>query len=240
MSELAETADRNAERGADRGIEETDAIEAKLDGMRRFYTPLVSDTMERLGMKSGALHHSIQPVLSDPTLKVCGLAYPCRVVPTREYVEIDRLLEMVDSIPRLSFVVVSADNDIGAALWGGLMSARARSRGAVGAVVNGGVRDIEQIASLGFPVFGSYRCIPDIRRRGYMAKYNVPVYSGGQTIVPGDVVFGDANGVLVIARERFDRVYDELERAYGEEQQTHSRLVGGTGAQEVFKEFGRF
>jgi 4-hydroxy-4-methyl-2-oxoglutarate aldolase len=217
-----------------------DAIEEKLDGMRRFYTPLVSDTMERLGMKTGALHHSIQPVLPDPSLKVCGLAYPCRVIPTREYIEIDRLLEMVDSIPRNSFVVVSADQDIGAALWGGLMSARARARGAVGAAVNGGVRDIEQIAALDFPVFGSYRCITDIRRRGYMAKYNVPVYSAGQTIVPGDVIFGDANGVLVIARERFDRVYAELERAYGEEQQTQRKLVDGTGARDVFKEFGRF
>jgi regulator of RNase E activity RraA len=215
-------------------------LDEMLAGMRRFYTPLVSDTMERLGMKSGALHHSIQSILPDPALKVCGLAYPCRVVPTSEYVEIDTLLEMVDSIPLDAFVIVSADTDIGAALWGGLMSARARSRGAVGAAVNGGVRDVEQIASLGFPVFGSYRCITDIRRRGYMAKYNVPVYSGGQTIVPGDIVFADANGVLVIPRERFERVYDELERAHAEEKRTHEGLVGGTGAREVFDRFGRF
>jgi 4-hydroxy-4-methyl-2-oxoglutarate aldolase len=221
-------------------MDDDDAIVAKLEGMKRFYTPLVSDTMERLGMKTGAMHHSIQPVLPDPAMKVCGLAYPCRVIPTREYVEIDRLLEMVDSIPKWAFVMVSADQDIGAALWGGLMSARARSRGAVGAVVNGGVRDIEQIAALDFPVFGAYRCITDIRRRGYMAKYNVPVYSGGQTVVPGDIVFGDANGVIIIARERFERVYTELERAHGEEQQTHRKLVDGTGAQDVFKEFGRF
>lgn len=222
------------------GNADNEAIESKLEGMLRFYTPLVSDTMERLGMKSGALHHSMQAMIPDPSLKVCGLAYPCRVVPTRQYVEIDTLLEMVDSIPSHSFVVVSADQDIDAALWGGLMSARARSRGAVAAVVNGGVRDIEQIAALGFPVFGAYRCITDIRRRGYMAKYNTPVYSGGQTIVPGDVIFGDANGVLVIARERFDKVYAELDRAFREEQLTQSRLVEGVGAQDVFKELGRF
>jgi 4-hydroxy-4-methyl-2-oxoglutarate aldolase len=215
-------------------------LEAMLEGMRRFYTPLVSDTMERLGMKTGALEHAIQPVLSDPSLKVCGIAYPCRVVPTTEYVEIDTLLEMVDSIPRNAFVVVSADRDIGAALWGGLMSARARSRGAVGAVVNGGVRDIEQIAALDFPVFGTYRCITDIRRRGYMARYNVPVFSGGQTIVPGDIIFGDANGVLVIARERFERIYQALEEAHGEETKTHEGLVGGTEAREVFARYGRF
>lgn len=215
-------------------------MKSMLEGMHRFYTPLVSDTMERLGMKSGAIHHSIQAILQDPTLKVCGVAYPCRVVPTQEYVEIDRLLEMVDSIPENAFVVVSSDMDIDAALWGGLMSARARSRGAVGAMVNGGVRDIEQIASLGFPVFGAYRCITDIRRRGYMAKYDVPVFTGGQTIVPGDIIFGDANGVIVIARENFERVYHELELAQRDEAKTHAGLVNGSGAREVFEKFGRF
>jgi regulator of RNase E activity RraA len=155
-------------------------------------------------------------------------------------VEIDKLLEMVDSIPSDAFVVVSSDADIDAALWGGLMSARARARGAVGAAVNGGVRDVEQIAGLGFPVFGSYRCITDIRRRGYMAKYNTPVFTGGQTIVPGDIVFGDANGVMVIAREKFALIYRELERAYDEEKKTQEGLMKGTDAREVFERFGRF
>ena len=176
----------------------------------------------------------------EPSRVVCGTAYPCRVVPTRAYVEIDLLLEMVDSIPEGAVVVVSADEDIDAALWGGLMSARALARGAVGAVVNGGVRDIAQIDTLGFPVFGAYRSVKDIRRRGYMAKYNVPVYTGGVTIVPGDIVFGDANGVVVIPRERFDRVYHELERAYGEESMTQQSLAAGKAAREAFAEYGRF
>jgi regulator of RNase E activity RraA len=215
-------------------------LEEQLRGMLRFYTPLVSDTMERLGIQSGALHHSIQPVLPDPHLKVCGIAFPCRVVATEEYVEIHTLLEMVDNIPDHAFVVVSSDRQIDAALWGGLMSARAKSRGAVGAAVNGGVRDIEQIADLGFPVFGSYRCIKDIRRRGYMAKYNVPVYTGGITIVPGDIVFGDANGVIVIPREKFDQVYAELDRVFSSESETHRGLVEGRDARGLFDEHGTF
>jgi regulator of RNase E activity RraA len=211
-----------------------------LTGMLRFYTPLVSDTMERLGLRSGALHHSIQAILPDPHQKVCGIAFPARVKPTNEYVEIHNLLEMVDAIPEHAFVVVSADAEVDAALWGGMMSARAKARGAVGAAVNGGVRDIEQIADLGFPVFGAYRCIKDIRRRGQMVRYNVPVFFGGVTIVPGDIIFGDANGVLVIPHEKFDQVYAELERAHGEEAATHSGLLGGEQAREMFDRFGRF
>lgn len=215
-------------------------LREKLKGMLRFYTPLVSDTMERLGMESGALHHDIQSIFPDPNVKACGLAYPCRVQATKAYVEIDTLLEMVDSIPEDAFVIVSADEDIDAALWGGLMSARARSRGAVGAAVNGGVRDIAQIASLGFPVFGTYRCITDIRRRGFMFRYNTPVYCGGKTIFPGDVIFGDANGVLVIPQHRFDQVYDELTRALDEETATERGLAQGGSARDLFDEHGRF
>jgi len=211
-----------------------------LDGMLRFYSPLISDTMERLGMPSGALDHAIGPIAADPRLKVCGLAFPCRVAPTDEYVEIHTLLEMIDAIPPSAFVLVAADAPIDAALWGGMMSARARARGAVAAAVNGGVRDIEQIATLGFPVFGQHRCIKDIRTRGYMAEYNVSVRCGGVAISPGDVIFGDANGVIAIPGGSFDAVYAELDRAFREEEATHRGLLEGGTAGALFEEFGRF
>lgn len=208
--------------------------------MSRFYSPLISDTMERLGIPSTALHHGIQQIFPDPALKVCGVAFPCRVVPTSEYVEITTLLQMVDEIPEQAFVVVAADADVDAALWGGMMSARAQARGAVAAAVNGGVRDLQQIASLGFPVFGTGRCIKDIRRRGYMAQFNTAVTMDGVAVRPGDIMFGDANGVMVIPQERFDEIYAELDRAFAEEAATHRGLTSGEGAQKLFQEYGRF
>lgn len=211
-----------------------------LQGMLRFYTPLVSDTMERLGMLTGALHYAIQPLSSDPGLKVCGRAFPCRVTPTDEYVEIDMLLEMVDAIPADAFVLVASDAPMDAALWGGMMSTRARARGAVAAAVNGGVRDIEQIAALDFQVFGEYRCIKDIRRRGYMAAYNVPVNIGGVDVRPGDIIFGDANGVIAIPQEKFEELYTELDRAFDEEAATQRGLLLGGDARALFDQYGRF
>ncbi|MDP4198064.1 MAG: RraA family protein [Bacteroidota bacterium] len=206
----------------------------------RFFTPLVSDVMDRLGIPSHVLAHEIQSIPFDPTLKVAGVAYPCRVVPTKEYVEIDKLLAMVDSIPEHAFVIVASDADIDAALWGGLMSTRAKARGAVAAAVNGGIRDFEQIAKLDFPVFGSYRCIKDIRRRGYMAEYNVTVTIGDVRIEPCDVVFGDANGVVVIPQAHFERVYVELMKSIEGEHKTAQGLTEGRAARELFSEFETF
>lgn len=215
-------------------------VKEHLEGMLRFYAPLISDTMERLGLPSGALDRSIQAIDPDPLRRVCGIAFPCRVALTSDYVEIHTLLEMVDQIPSGAFVIVAADGEIDAALWGGMMSARATSRGAVAAAVNGDVRDIAQIAELGFPVFGTGRCIKDIRGRGYMAAYNTTVQCGNVKISPGDVVFGDANGVIVIPHDDFAKVYEELDRAWREEAATHRGLVDGEGARDLFEQYGRF
>jgi regulator of RNase E activity RraA len=211
-----------------------------LDTFQQFFTPLVSDVMDRLGLESRVLPHSVQSIPFDPSLKVAGIAYPCRVIPTSEYVEITTLLEMVDSIPQNAFVLVASDEDTGAALWGGLMSTRAKARGAVAAAVNGGIRDFEQIASLAFPVFGKYRCIKDIRRRGYMAQYGVTIEFDGIEVSPGDVVFADANGVVVIPAPQFDRVYVELLESIHGEHKTAKGLLDGRPAQELFTEFRTF
>jgi 4-hydroxy-4-methyl-2-oxoglutarate aldolase len=211
-----------------------------LDTFHQFFTPLVSDVMDRLGLESHVLSHDVQSIPFDPTLKVAGVAFPCSVIATTEYVEISKLLEMVDSIPANAFVLVASENDTGAALWGGLMSTRAKARGAVGAAVNGGIRDFEQIAGLNFPVFGKYRCIKDIRRRGYMADYDVPIDFDGVHVHPGDLVFGDANGILVIPNEHVDAVYNELLTSLQGEHQTAAGLAEGRPAQELFSEFRTF
>jgi len=212
----------------------------QLSSFDQFFTPLVSDVMDRLGIPSHVLPREIQSIPFEPSLKVVGLAFPCRVIPTQEYVEINTLLEMVDSIPKDAFVAVAADEDIDAALWGGLMSARAKARGAVAAVVNGGIRDFEQLEMLDFPVFGAYRSIKDIRRRGYMAEYNTSIQIGGVTINPNDIIFGDANGVIVIPQDHFTDVYAELIKSIEGEHKTASGLSEGRAARELFSEFETF
>lgn len=212
----------------------------KLEFLEQIFTPLVSDTMDRLGISGYVLDHAIQSIFSDPHLKVAGYAYPCRVIPTDEYIEIDTLLKMVDSIPEDSIVAVAANADIEAALWGGLMSTRAKTRGARGAVVNGGVRDIEQIARLGFPVFGEYKCVKDIRRRGYMAEYGIEINIGGVQVKPKDIIFGDANGIVVIPSQYQGQIFHELHKSFDGEKRTESGLLTGKSAQELFGEFKTF
>lgn len=212
----------------------------RLAFLETLYTPLVSDTMDSLGIEGYVLPREIQSIFPDPHVKVAGYAYPCRVIPTDEYVEIHTLLEMVDSIPQESIVVVAADDDIDAALWGGLMSTRAKARGAKAAVVNGGVRDIEQIANLEFPVFGAYKCVKDIRRRGYMATYGENIFLKNLEIGKKDIIFADVNGVVVIPELKTDVVLAALAERSEREKMTEAGLKKNISALEVFGNYGTF
>ncbi len=212
----------------------------ELQFLETLYTPLISDVMDKLGIGGQVFDHSIQQIFSDPHQKVAGYAFPCRVIPTEEYVEIDNLLKMVDSIRPDSIVAVAADSDIDAALWGGMMSARARSRGARAAVVNGGVRDLEQIAELGFAVYGTYRCIKDIRKRGYMAEFDTEITIGGVRLSPNDIIVGDANGVLAIPSVHKEKVLAALIETRRNEELTMKGLQQGSSAKALFEQYKTF
>ena len=98
-------------------------------------------------------------------------------------------------------VYVASGGSLNHALWGGLMSTRAVALGAAGVVLDGFTRDTREILQLGFPVFcrGSYT--QDVSFRGRIAAFRVEIRIGQATIRPGDILFGDIDGVLVIPRE---------------------------------------
>jgi 4-hydroxy-4-methyl-2-oxoglutarate aldolase len=208
--------------------------------IERLYTPILLDVMDSLGLGRGFLGEPVQHLFRDPFIKVCGPAFPVRVARTTEYVEIDNLLRMVDAIPRDAMVVVAAGENCDCALWGGLMSAGARRAGARGAVVNGAVRDVAQIAGIGFPVFGVSRNPQDIRRRAMTADFDCEVDFFGVRVRPGDLVFGDADGVIVLPSDRAEEIVALAENGVRDEVSTRASLERGEKAEEVFRQFGRF
>lgn len=213
---------------------------ALLARVERLYTCILSDMSEEIDGTRLGVGPRIQAVTGQGQAKVAGFAFPARVRRTAARVEIDRLLAMVDAIPPQAIVVVEGDEGLECALWGGLMSAGARRRGARGAVTNGLIRDLAQIEVLAFPVFGTGRTVLDIRGRGEMVEFGTPVTIGGIMIRPGDVIFGDANGVIAIPIERVEPLLARAERGAQAEQATHDALIDGATAGAVFQQYGRF
>lgn len=127
------------------------------------------------------------------------------------------------------------------AVWGGLMSTRAIRLGAAGAVLNGYHRDTPEIRSLKFPLFSWGGFSQDQGGRGEVVDYRCPLtFQNGITVNPGDIVFGDVDGVVVIPSEYERKVVDlAVEKVRGENK-VREAIEAGMSAKEAFQKFGIF
>jgi len=124
------------------------------------------------------------------------------------------------------------------ALWGELMSVCALNRGAAGAVLHGFSRDTRGILQLNFPCFSLGRYSQDQRARGKILDFRCRVEIDGVSVRPGDIVFGDLDGVVIVPREIESEVLTKAwDKAHGEKQVMNA-IKGGLGAQEAWEQFG--
>jgi regulator of RNase E activity RraA len=147
------------------------------------------------------------------------------------------MLEALDDLKR-NEIYVNTGSSPRNALWGELLSTRARMLGARGAVVNGYVRDTRAILNLNFPTFsfGSYGQDSGPRYKVY--DFRVPIEIGNVRIRPGDILFGDIDGVLVVPREAEVEVFTRaLEKARGEKT-VKKDLEAGSTAVDAFTKHG--
>lgn len=209
------------------------------------FSAVIGDVMDTLGLLHQFLPPQIQPL--DPGMVVVGRAmtvleadYPAAAeashnpLSTRPF---GLMLEALDDLqPGEVYVCGGASPTY--ALWGELMSTRALHCGAVGAVVNGYSRDTRGILRLGFPTFSWGRYAQDQGARGKVIDYRCPITLGPVRIEPGDILFGDLDGVCVVPRAAEQEILRlALEKARGEKTVQREIQAGMTSA-EAFRRYG--
>jgi regulator of RNase E activity RraA len=212
---------------------------------RELFVAAVGDVLDKLGFQHQFLDPRLKPI--DPAMLIIGRAMP--VLEADYFGERQQghnpltekpfgmLFEALDDLRR-DEVYVCAGSSRPYALWGGLMSTRARHCGAAGAVVHGYHRDTNEILSLGFPVasFGSYA--QDQGPRGKVLDWRIPIEVGDVRINPGDVIYGDRDGVLVVPAEIVEAAFaGAIEKVRGEKM-VLTALQNGMTAAEAFRSFG--
>ena len=210
------------------------------------YTAVVGDIMDILGHKRQFLPPSIQPLRDD--MVVIGRAMPVLEMddeggegPGRQSAVVNRpfglMLPALDDL-KPGEVYVCSGSSPAYALWGELMSMAATNRGAVGAVVNGYSRDTKGILAQNFACFSMGRYSQDQRPRGKVVDFRCTIKFGDVTVRPGDVVFGDLDGVCVVPKEIEAEVFTQaFEKARGEKR-VFEAIKGGMKAQESWDKFG--
>lgn len=205
--------------------------------LRELYTPVVGDILDTLGYEHQFLPQPIGPIQND--MKVVGRAMPVLMMdvygPQEE--PFGLMTQALDDLkPGEVYIASGAYNR--SANWGEIMTATARVRGAVGAVVDGYHRDTPQVLSQNFPVFSRGNYAQDSGPRMKVADFRVPIEIGAVRIQEGDLVFGDVDGVLIVPESVLEEtIMKALEKARGEKL-VRKEIEAGMSSTDAFKKYG--
>jgi 4-hydroxy-4-methyl-2-oxoglutarate aldolase len=204
------------------------------------YTGAISDILDEMGLTEQVLPKEIQSILPGQTLAGRALTLLGGLTTSNDADIIFRpFLRMLGEI-QPDDVLVSQPNDSLVAHLGELSSETAQHRGARGAVIDGGVRDVDYIIRLGFPVFARYKTPRDINGRWRLVDHQVPITIGNVHIKPGDYVVGDRDGVLIIPQEIAGAVVAKAEEVVQTENLVRKAILEGIHPLEAFDKYGRF
>ncbi len=210
----------------------------------RLYAGLLYDVLEHLGYPNQVLSHHIAPL--TPEMKLAGPAFTVKGAPACERDESRRYkrLKMITHMQHPCIEVRDCGTPFHVALYGELSATTARAHGAVGAVVDGGTRDTTKLISMGFPVFAKYRTPIEAFGRWAMLDYQVPVLLAGELtdtvqVNPGDFIFGDYDGVIVVPKDLTTQVLVECERVMGVEDNARVEFERGDDPVAVFERHKR-
>ncbi len=204
---------------------------------RELYTPVVGDVLDALGRYHQFLPAAVQPLRENMT--VAGRAMPVLMIDVHgpQKKPFGLLTEALDTL-RPGEVYLAGGGAMRCAYWGELLTATAKVRGSVGAVVDGYYRDTPQILEQDWPVFGRGRYAQDSAVRTQVADFRCPIEIGKVWIEPGDLVFGDLDGVVIVPKALEAEVISRaLEKARGEKV-VRQAIEGGMSATDAFKKFG--
>jgi len=204
---------------------------------RELYTPVVGDVLDDLGFVHQFLPPQVQPIREQ--MKVVGRAMPVLMIDVfgKQTQPFGKLTEALDQL-QPGEIYLASGGEMRCAYWGEILTATAKARGAAGAVINGYHRDTPRVLEQDWPVFSRGRFAQDSAVRTQVIDYRCPIEIGQVRVEPGDLVFGDLDGVVIVPR----RVENEaIERALAKargEKTVRKAIEGGMSSTEAFRKYG--
>lgn len=201
------------------------------------YTPVVGDILDSLGLVHQFLPQPIQPM--QTSMKLVGRAMPVLMIDVYGEQEqpFGKLTEALDQL-QPGEVYLASGGEMRCAYWGEILTATARMRGAVGAVINGFHRDTPKVLEQNWPVFSRGRFAQDSRVRTQVVDYRCAIEVEGVCIEPGDLIFGDLDGVVVVPQKVEGEVIAlALEKALAENR-VRQEIENGMSSTDAFRAYG--
>lgn len=212
-----------------------------LDQLRTvLFSAVLSDCLDQCGVTKQALPSRIRPL--DLTSVMVGRARTAAFMEVYHVADgvnpYELEIALIDSLQPGQIPVFACSNPARVAPWGELLSTAAQVRGAAGALMDGCVRDIKPIHAMGFPVFHGGIAPLDSKGRGKIMAIDVPIECAGVPVSSGDLIFGDADGIIVVPQKVEHEVLAlAFEKVKGE-RSTLQDLRRGDKLADVFARYG--
>lgn len=202
------------------------------------YSAVVSDALDSLGLR-----HQSPRVPLKPLTTTGVLVGRCKTTLWTEMSHVDPSpyeleLRAVDGCQADDVFIAAAGGSLRSGIWGELLSTAARRSGCVGAIIDGAVRDVTRMTEMGFPIWARSASVYDSQDRNRVVDIDVPVEIDGVRFAPGDLVFADLDGIVVVPQEAEEEVIRRAWEKVHAENVTRKAILDGMTATEVFKKYG--
>ena len=202
------------------------------------YSAVVCDALDALGYRRQSPRVALRPRTSDAVLVgrcKTTLWVTMYHVDPRPY-ELE--LKAVDSCQADDVLIAAAGGSLQSGIWGELLSTAARTAGCVGAIIDGAIRDLAKTRAMRFPVFSRGICVYDSQNRQRVVDVDVPVEIDGVQFAPGDLVFADEDGVVVVPQAIEQETIAAAWKKVHDENITREAIKQGMRATDAYAKYG--
>ncbi|CAO3666563.1 unnamed protein product [Rhizopus stolonifer] len=177
------------------------------------------------------------PVYCEGNTRIVGPAFTVKMVHKEDTTSPTPTEHFADAAEPGSIVVISAPPDVKNAVWGGLMTARAKAKGVKGVVVDGRVRDLNEHREMKFPVFAKSHSVLPQNAFVRPSEIQVPVTLSSVVLNPGDIIVADLDGVICVPKDSVEQVIKNCEKYVAIDDQCMKALEQGYGVKETFAKY---
>lgn len=205
---------------------------------KSLYSAVVCDALDSVGLTNQSPRVPIRPMTGDGVL-----VGRCRTTLWADMAHLDPQpydleLRAVDACRKDDVLIAAAGGSMRSGIWGELLSTSARNRRCAGAIVDGAVRDVARMTRMRFPVWARGVCIYDSQNRQRVIDLDVPVEIDGVRFCPGDLVFADLDGVVVVPQAVEREVVGKAWEKVHAENVTRDAIRRGMKATAAYAKYG--
>lgn len=193
----------------------------------------LSDAMDKLGIEG--VCRGIKP--RDHKFRLCGRAFTVRYIPV-DVLAPGTVGDFVDDLPAGTVVVIDNHGREDCTVWGDIMTQLASHKGLGGTVIDGACRDVDLCLKLGYPIYSRSYSMKTGKDRVQVDATGITVEIGGALVRPGDILVGDADGVVVIPADRAEQVLVLADEIATAENAIRHAITEGMSLRDARAKFG--